>query len=1844
MKKLLRRLMMTGICVALSAAVMVVPASAKDYVKENLGSKANQLSAAYGLEIGGQVASSKYKVNSTSVSGSDQLYVIQAHTTKSYGKDGNKTFFSLYYEGNDGKLYYTEKLEFNARVRDFLGCKKSLQAGQVNSISLVIPSGCKRILAVYFYKNGGKGNLAMDWISVAKVSGSIGSANGDASGYRYREFSGEYVAYTKDFYDLDANTTDTGEVRRLTAVTGSGGPTNHSMYALELVAGGDGYVNQNGTVTVHYTDTLGLPHSHSIRFTEGYGAVQKDENVKGAEEDYDHTITSPWFQTSVREMQGIAAGYVGNFYTYQNVSETCLRPYTGTTLLLAMPQNIATVDSITVSLDKNDSLSLQSVRLVELSYLAKEWENYWNGGFGLERPRPWTGKLLAQSVGSEYTIQGEHAQTFNRDQSYDFGRLQTYERGKGPEVDNTGTGVGVSLQIADVLGAGIETFAAWNGKNYGDKESRFNAWEQLKNQAGDDARKAWFNLNCFRKECMTLTIVYQDTLGARRRVDVPLTTTYLVYILKENEGKLTGGDWKTWISGVFQQNENVALPLRLAEYAKLESISLSYGQVPDGFRSSNDGKVETSSDPLTIENICFYEGVNGSNFNSKYDTEKLACVLQTSLKPKYSYSIEGGQRLTAGGAVSASVSDGSLAQGAPKARDSSSKYLVKFKTADIQTAGTTGPIFFQLDYTDTNGDKQTTVEYSLTTQAANYYGANYREKWTDDVASTLQYERHIRRGCVCECVVDIPNAASIDAIHLSLQGGDEWQLEYVNIFRLTGLDQRYGERKEQEKDASRSHLYWRRKYEDGKEYKVAEARQSVLLYENNPTKTVYFTTYDEQGTATKPEQNVKHDDYLTSLPSSMTFSEARKDLGLSVVKYTYQVNVKVADVEDAGSSNYFYFQLLFENGTSGVVLANQQLSSDSFRRAMTESFQIKTTQNYGDIKAVRIICDNTSSTSNVFDKLNIEQITVTLGSDSGVSKSWMVKNVGWIDITYVDEGADASVDNLEKLDQEESNSLANVEIVKEFAVGSRATAVDLLFCITTDASSADDSANPYKNALGGSMEATLIYRDSNGVEQKMNFDLSAKIQEYNDTENTRWMYRPNHNDRFVLSMTDIKSVQALHITRTGGNKDWVVNKVSIQQVGGMGPVYLSDKMTEYYRDFTTQENLALSTNAAGVTYRLTGSGSTAITFTNNAIDLSTQQEEESWSSVITREPTATNETLNIYLYPGAVAGLQYDFSRSSPAVRATVQYTTVYGGSLAQKPFNIGTLGTIDGKTILFAKNLDISAMATLNSLRLSTTSAGGEQPYISHAVVERVREGVVMGRSYFNFANAYLGNGPQECAPTSAMGGEAMTQTVRLQPSAGQSIPLTAETSDVAVALRYTSALDAAAEKTVYRSPYVYLTDVGYQSVTTGQLMELPFQVESVGEVVGLSVVSTGPIVLFDNAVIYNYAAGAAETAAPLSVTSLAGQFAAGGTPLSLEGNGETVTSALFRFTTAPEEASAGAGTAGKISMTVDYVDERGLSRSVSVDDLLSYQRTSGEGSEGVIRPGSTTEILLQLSGAVYLDRVTIAAADRWLISSIYAELTPPGESPSVSSTTVNNWASTATPLTVDLRPADQGGESGGNQIQTFTVTGRGRKAGEAASASAGGTLLVKAFPGDTVDLTPAVTAVGKPDTTWSWNMGSYDKALTANQDQTAVFRVPGSMKSGDSCTFSVFCNGDARMSVAVTVMVEEAKAETPAPAASGESAAPGGEEAETPPVQTSANESSPEAPVAPEKPDNVGDSPEKGEDSPAETDGAGSAEEPSAREDGPEDGAESAGESSAESGESENSNEPAEDALEES
>ena len=120
---------------------------------------------------------------------------------------------------------------------------------------------------------------------------------------------------------------------------------------------------------------------------------------------------------------------------------------------------------------------------------------------------------------------------------------------------------------------------------------------------------------------------------------------------------------------------------------------------------------------------------------------------------------------------------------------------------------------------------------------------------------------------------------------------------------------------------------------------------------------------------------------------------------------------------------------------------------------------------------------------------------------------------------------------------------------------------------------------------------------------------------------------------------------------------------------------------------------------------------------------------------------------------------------------------------------------------------------------------------------------------------------------------------------------------------------------------------------------------------------------------------------------------------------------------------------------------------------------------------------------------------------------------------------------------------ESGGNYIQSFSVTGRAQNAGIAASAAEGGALLVTAYPDDTVYLKPAITAMGNPDLTWTWNMGKYESEITVDDDGVALFRMPSRMLPGDSCSFSVTCNGDNRRTVSITIAVEAEPLPEPEP-----------------------------------------------------------------------------------------------------
>ena len=96
----------------------------------------------------------------------------------------------------------------------------------------------------------------------------------------------------------------------------------------------------------------------------------------------------------------------------------------------------------------------------------------------------------------------------------------------------------------------------------------------------------------------------------------------------------------------------------------------------------------------------------------------------------------------------------------------------------------------------------------------------------------------MRRNCRCEFVVELPGAVTVDAITLTIEGTNEWQVEYVTVYKLNDLEQRRGERTDS--GDGTAHIYWRRDFDESG--KVANVRQSVLLYANTTALVPFSNT------------------------------------------------------------------------------------------------------------------------------------------------------------------------------------------------------------------------------------------------------------------------------------------------------------------------------------------------------------------------------------------------------------------------------------------------------------------------------------------------------------------------------------------------------------------------------------------------------------------------------------------------------------------------------------------------------------------------------------------------------------------------------------------------------------------------------------------------------------------------------------------------------------------------------------------------------------------------------------------------------------------------------------------
>ena len=246
------------------------------------------------------------------------------------------------------------------------------------------------------------------------------------------------------------------------------------------------------------------------------------------------------------------------------------------------------------------------------------------------------------------------------------------------------------------------------------------------------------------------------------------------------------------------------------------------------------------------------------------------------------------------------------------------------------------------------------------------------------------------------------------------------------------------------------------------------------------------------------------------------------------------------------------------------------------------------------------------------------------------------------------------------------------------------------------------------------------------------------------------------------------------------------------------------------------------------------------------------------------------------------------------------------------------------------------------------------------------------------------------------------------------------------------------------------------------------------------------------------------------------------------------------FTFTT-PSDAQLpviGAGTSKTVQMTVTYVDGEGQERTEFVEDLISRLPNAAS-----IPAGSETTLTLLLDDVSYVSSLTInPVQDPWFLTRVSASVDRPDGTAAIGSTAVNNWLGYG--LKMDVRPEEyreDGEDVSDNRLLSFTVTGQGTQAGIPASASNGATLLVTAYAGDTVTLTPSMTVDGAPAREFVWSMGEWAEYLhTSSQDLRyargqGTFSVPSGARAGDSYSFSVIPHADMSLAVPVTIVVAD-------------------------------------------------------------------------------------------------------------
>ncbi len=1099
-------------------------------------------------------------------------------------------------------------------------------------------------------------------------------------------------------------------------------------------------------------------------------------------------------------------------------------------------------------------------------------------------------------------------------------------------------------------------------------------------------------------ECAALALRYLDIYGAVREAYLPLMTSVVGFALE------SGIPETEMLSGIAQDGDTLAVSAILPDAASVESVRLIYGT--EAAKAATGVKIDTTATPDGYgsgsstdlqDRTVWPDGTDGENVDllsivglSVYDPASsgvAAVIYGTKLLAAFSGSPESYYRApSAAGTAIRPVKAGSsgveltLQKYENGARllptDTAERYLVTLNTDDSELAATTGELFVALNYTDLNGKEQTSDTINVSEAVTSYYG-----DWPG-VSSGFMYRVGTKSGRTLCFTVSLKDVDRFTGAQFLLRGTDNWQMKGMEICQLTSLESLVAEWAAVSDGTQTSDRTYFRAY-TGKT--LLSLKEKILV---DGGMDPVSTKFNSDNTIDTDTDTGDWSEYRYSMSYETALSLGR--FAKSRCNYTIAVEVgndQITDANDGdcGSKNQFFFQLVFEDGKSAYVLANQQLASDGFRTGYTEQFTVSTNRDMGELTAVKIVPEDSADRSDVFDKLKINSICVKKQTTEAVSRQWIINSVGWIDINYQDEAANGS--------SSDYTGRSEAEVVRTYKVEASTYAVNLEFAITTGSYNTSEVTGNAEPQFAGQVYATVEYYNSNGVIKSQSYNLVEAMYAYSGqarktgnagtvgqyawpggTESDEsFMFRAGKTDRFTLSVEDIS--QLLRVTlevRSKVQTTWNIENMYVS-LAGTGGRRIINTENEYQWVYSKEtERLCSSTNSGTKAYSLTlpvnQIQTVNIDFTENKIEWA-ESAKNLITSVTSRQPRSADDSLNIYVYTTeeANSGLL-----KGVTMEAGAQFSRIYGGF--NRIETKMTLGESNGRSIFYATGVPASGINTLNKLDLLAYFDDPDvtgQVLLEYAVVQQVRSGVVIGTFYIDFSGCDAAadiRGVSRTPSTKTKETAKFRQVVTLAFADSMNpLRLTPETDDIAVALIYTTTNDVSGRE--YESQLVYLTDQNWSDLRAGKVVDLTFNEAYLKEITGIRIRGTGPStrsgvgVSAAMAVVYetnavsgeDYTVGSFSFADGVKLT--AGQSNQIMKRTDADGADKIgVSQFTFRFTV-PEvsEVPAASGNANlQVGMLINFRTADGAEQTLSVDDICQYAVEN----DASFRPGNTVTL----------------------------------------------------------------------------------------------------------------------------------------------------------------------------------------------------------------------------------------------------------------------------------------------